>query len=154
MRAKNKILTKENLKKFVDTHRKKDEKIVFTNGVFDILHAGHVSLLEFAKNKGDVLILGLNTDASVRRLKGPTRPVNKQADRALVAAALEAVDGVVLFGEDTPLNVIKIVRPDVLVKGGDYNADDVVGKEFSGRVVIFPTLKGRSTTNTIKKIKQ
>ncbi len=150
LKAKNKILSKPALAKFLAEARKKNKKIVFTNGCFDILHAGHVSVLEFSKNKGDILVLGLNTDASVRVLK-PGRPINKQTDRALVCAALEAVDAVVFFGEQTPYNLIKLVRPDVLVKGGDYKPEDVVGREFAGRVVIYPLLKGRSTTNIIKK---
>lgn len=136
---------------FLKKARAAGKKIVFTNGCFDILHAGHVSLLEFAKSRGDVLVLGINSDASVRRLKGAARPVNKQADRGLVAAALEAADAVVFFGEDTPLNLIKFVRPDILVKGADYKACEVVGREYAGKVVLFKLLKGRSTTNIIKK---
>jgi len=139
----------------VAKQRRAGKKIVFTNGCFDILHAGHVSVLEFARSKGDALILGLNTDASVRRQrKAPGRPVNKQSDRALVCAALEAVDAVCFFDGDTPYGLIKSVRPDVLVKGGDYKADAVVGKEFAKRVIIFPLLKGRSTTNIISKIQR
>jgi len=115
------------------------------------LHAGHVGILEFSKNCGDILILGINTDASVKRLKGPSRPVNCQADRALVAASLEAVDAVVLFGQDTPLELIKFIKPDVLVKGADYTVDTVVGREFAGKVALYPILKGRSTSNVIKK---
>ena len=149
-RAKNKIFSLSALKKFLETARKGKKKIIFTNGVFDILHAGHVGILEFCKNQGGVLILGLNTDASVRRLK-PGRPINKQADRALVCAALEAVDAVTLFGSDTPYNLLKTVRPDVLVKGGDYKTNEVVGREFAKKVIIYPLLKGRSTTNIIKK---
>ena len=153
LKAKNKILSAAALKKFVESCRRANKKIVFTNGCFDILHAGHVSILEFAGNKGDVLILGLNTDASVKRQrKAPNRPINKQADRALVCAALEAVSAVCFFNEDTPLNLIKLVRPDVLVKGGDYKTSEIVGREYSKKVVRFPLLKGRSTTNTICKI--
>ena len=116
MKAKNKILGPRQLKKWVESQRKAGKKIVFTNGCFDILHAGHVSVLEFSRSKGDVLVVGLNSDASVRRLKGPTRPVNSQADRALVLAALESVSAVCIFEEDTPYNLIKAVCPDVLVK--------------------------------------
>lgn len=151
MKAKSKILTRAKLAAFVKAQRAKGKQIVFTNGCFDILHAGHVSILEFSKNQGDVLVLGINSDASVKRLKGPTRPVNSQADRALVAASLEAVDAVVLFGQDTPFELIKFIKPDVLVKGADYTADKVIGREFAGKVVLFPVLKGRSTTNIIKK---
>ena len=152
MRAKSKILGPRQLKKWVDAARKKGQKIVFTNGCFDILHAGHVSVLEFSRSKGDLLVVGLNSDASVRRLKGPTRPVNTQADRALVLAALESVSAVCIFNEDTPHNLIKLVRPDVLVKGGDYKPSEIVGREFAKKVVRFALLKGRSTTNIIKKV--
>ena len=140
------------LEKFVEKARQAGQKIVFTNGCFDILHAGHVSVLEFSRSKGDVLVVGLNSDDSGRRLKGPTRPVKSQADRALVLAGLESVSAVSIFEEDTPYELIKLVRPDVLVKGGDYKTDEIVGREFAKKVVRFPLLKGRSTTNIIKKV--
>lgn len=152
MKAKNKILGPRSLAKWLSAARQAGKKIVFTNGCFDILHAGHVSVLEFSRSKGDELVVGLNSDASVRRLKGPTRPVNTQADRALVLAALESVSAVCIFDEDTPYNLIKQVRPDVLVKGGDYKTGEIVGREFAKKVVRFPLLKGRSTTNIIKKV--
>lgn len=152
MKAKNKILGPRALKKFVEKERAAGKKIVFTNGCFDILHAGHVSVLEFSRSKGDVLIVGMNSDASVRRLKGSTRPVNTQADRALVLAGLESVSAVAIFEEDTPYNLIKAVCPDVLVKGGDYKPSEIVGREFAKKVVRFALLKGRSTTNIIKKV--
>ena len=152
MKAKSKIKSARTLKKLIETARGNGQKIVFTNGCFDILHAGHVSILEFARSKGDVLVVGLNSDASVKRLKGPARPVNTQADRALVLAALESVSYVCLFEEDTPYNLIKLVRPDVLVKGGDYKPAEIVGREFAKKVVRFALLKGRSTTNIIKKV--
>lgn len=152
MKAKNKIMTLAKLSAFVKKVKAGGKKVVFTNGCFDILHAGHVSSIEFAKGKGDVLILGINSDASVKRLKGPSRPVNKQADRALIVAALQAVDAVCIFNQDTPLELIKIVKPDVLVKGADYKNKKVIGAEFAGKVVLFPLVKGRSTTNLIKKI--
>lgn len=152
MKAKNKILGPRSLAKWLSAARQAGKKIVFTNGCFDILHAGHVSVLEFSRSKGDELVVGLNSDASVRRLKGPTRPVNTQADRALVLAALESVSAVCIFDGDTPYNLIKQVRPDVLVKGGDYKTDEIVGREFAKKVVRFPLLKGRSTTNIIKKV--
>ncbi|PIU19219.1 MAG: D-glycero-beta-D-manno-heptose 1-phosphate adenylyltransferase [Elusimicrobia bacterium CG08_land_8_20_14_0_20_59_10] len=126
--------------------KRRGKKAVFTNGCFDLLHAGHITVLEKARSLGDFLFLGLNSDASVRRLKGPGRPFNKTADRARVLAALSAVDAVVVFGEDTPLRLISALRPDVLVKGGDYGRSSVVGREFSGRVALIPLLKGRSTT--------
>ncbi len=152
MKAKNKIMTRTKLAAFVKKARKEGKKIVFTNGCFDILHAGHVSSIEFAKSKGDILVLGINSDASVKRLKGPKRPINKQADRALVVASLGAVDAVCLFSQDTPLELIKLVKPDVLVKGADYKNKEVVGEQFAGKVVLFPLVKGRSTTNLINKI--
>lgn len=152
MKAKNKIKGPRALKRIVETARSQGKKIVFTNGCFDILHAGHVSVLEFARSKGDLLVVGLNSDASVKRLKGPTRPVNTQADRALVLAALESVSYVCAFEEDTPYELIKLLCPDVLVKGGDYKPTEIVGREFAKKVVRFALLKGRSTTNIIKKV--
>lgn len=153
MNTKNKILTKEKLKNFLKKAKKEGKKIVFTNGCFDILHAGHVRIIEFSKSQGDLLILGLNTDASIKRLKGPSRPINKEKDRAIVVSALGAVDGVVLFKEDTPLNLIKTIKPDILVKGADYTKENVVGREYAGKVVLCPLVKGKSTTNIIKKAK-
>ncbi len=132
--------------------KKAGRKAVFTNGCFDLLHAGHVYSLEKARSFGDFLFLGLNSDASVRRLKGAPRPFNKVRDRALVLAALQAVDAVVVFGEDTPLKLIKALRPDILVKGADYRNGTVVGAEYSGRVRLVPLLKGRSTTATARKM--
>lgn len=152
MKAKNKIMTRAKLAAFVKKAKAQGKKIVFTNGCFDILHAGHVSSIEFAKSKGDVLVLGLNSDTSIKRLKGPKRPINKQADRALVVAALGAVDAVCIFTQDTPLELIKLVKPDILVKGADYKNKEVVGSQFAGRVVLFPLVKGRSTTNLINKM--
>lgn len=132
--------------------------VAFTNGVFDLLHPGHVDVLVAARALGDVLVVGLNTDASVRRLKGPSRPVRGERDRALLLAALEAVDAVVLFEEDTPIDLIRALRPDVLVKGGDYSADSVVGAADvvarGGRVVIVPLTPGHSTTATIRRFRQ
>ncbi len=151
MKAKNKILTWQQLDTFVKEQRQQGKTIAFTNGCFDILHAGHVSILEFSKNQADILVLGINSDASVKRLKGPLRPINCQEDRALVCASLQAVDAVALFEEDTPLELIKLVRPDVLIKGADYKVENVVGREFAKKVALYPILEGRSTTNTIKK---
>ncbi|MGN6367302.1 MAG: D-glycero-beta-D-manno-heptose 1-phosphate adenylyltransferase [Phycisphaerae bacterium] len=135
-----------------------EQKVVFTNGVFDILHAGHVQYLEFSRKQGDLLIVGVNSDESVKRLKGSTRPVNTLADRMAVLAGLQAVDYVVSFGEDTPAELIAQVQPDVLVKGEDYSGKEVVGREVvegrGGKVVLAPFLAGRSTTNTIKRISE
>lgn len=133
------------------------KKISFTNGVFDILHQGHIFSLSQAAKEADYLIVGLNSDASVKRLKGESRPVNKQDSRALVLASLVIVDAVVVFEEDTPLELIKIVMPDVLVKGGDYTIEQIVGaKEVianGGKVIINPILEGFSTTDLIKQIR-
>lgn len=130
-------------------------KVVFTNGCFDLLHKGHVSYLEAARKKGDLLVVALNGDASVRRLKGPTRPLNGLADRLEVIAALESVDFVTWFEEDTPLSVILALRPNVLVKGGDWNPEHIVGstqvKEWGGRVFSLPYIKGKSTTRIIAR---
>jgi rfaE bifunctional protein nucleotidyltransferase chain/domain len=131
------------------------KKIVFTNGCFDILHSGHVTYLEAAKKLGDVLIIGLNTDSSVRRLKGESRPVNTESDRAIVVGALKSVDYVVLFDEETPLELIRLLTPDVLVKGGDYTPETIVGAEVvqenGGSVVVIPLVAGKSTTAIIQK---
>lgn len=132
-------------------------KIAFTNGVFDILHQGHIFSLSHAAAEGDVLVVGLNADASVKRLKGDSRPINDQHSRAIVLAALVMVDAVVLFEEDTPLELITSIMPDVLVKGGDYTVEQIAGaKEVmanGGRVVINPILEGFSTTNIITTFK-
>ncbi len=130
------------------------QRVVFTNGCFDILHVGHVKYLQIAKSFGDVLIVGLNSDDSVRRLKGPSRPVNKAEDRAYILAALEAVDYVVPFSEDTPHDLIKMIAPDVLVKGGDYEGKRVVGTEFSGELKLVDFVEGKSTTKTIERIQE
>lgn len=135
--------------------RRKGKKVVFTNGAFDLLHAGHVSYLEFARKQGDVLVVGLNSDASVRRYKGRGRPINSQNDRARVLSALECVDYVVIFNEDEPAKLIAELLPDVLVKGADWS-HYVSGREIvekhGGRVVLARMLKGRSTSKLIRKI--
>ncbi len=138
--------------------RKKTRKIVFTNGCFDILHVGHVRYLQEAQAQGDLLVIGLNSDESVRRLKGPTRPVNKEADRAEVLAALGCVDFVTVFAEETPEKLIREVRPDVLVKGGDWQIDKIVGAQFvlsyGGVVRSLQFVDGFSTTAVIEKTRQ
>jgi len=134
--------------------KKQGKKIVFTNGCFDILHRGHVQYLDTAKSFGDVLILGLNSDASVSALKGPTRPINNEDDRAYILAALESVDYVVKFTDDTPYDLIKIVQPDTLVKGGDYEGKDVVGQDIAGQLKLVDFVDGKSTTKTIEKIQK
>ena len=134
----------------------KDKKIVFTNGCFDIIHVGHVRYLTTAKNFGDVLIVGLNTDESVRKLKGATRPINNQDDRAEVLLGLKAVDHVIFFGEDTAENLIAELKPDIYVKGGDYTLDTLpeakIVQAYGGRVEIVTLVAGKSTTNIIEKI--
>ncbi len=131
-------------------------KVVFTNGVFDLLHPGHVDVLTAARSRGDALIVGINTDHSVTRLKGPGRPVRNQAERAYVLAALEAVDLVVLFEQDTPLELVRALRPDVIVKGGDYTVDSIVGASevqgWGGEVVVVPLTPGQSTSFIIEKL--
>lgn len=133
-------------------------KVSFTNGVFDILHSGHIASLSEAASEADFLIVGLNSDASVKRLKGDERPLNDENSRALVLASLIIVDAVVIFGEDTPLELIKAVMPDVMVKGGDYTIDQIAGAkeviEAGGRVVINKIVEGFSTTGMIEKIKR
>lgn len=149
------VTTTDDLRTLVNELRESRATVVFTNGVFDILHAGHTTYLEAARALGDVLIVGLNTDASVKRLKGPERPINTEADRATVLQALRAVDHVVLFEQDTPLELITAIVPNVLVKGGDYTRETIVGadvvEEHGGRVVTIPLVEGRSTTNVITR---
>lgn len=148
-----KVLSLAELARSVAAERARGRRVVFTNGCFDILHAGHVSLLQFARSKGDVLVVGLNSDRSVRALKGNGRPVLPQAERARLLAALEAVDYVVIFGEETPARVVRRLRPDVLVKGEDYAARAVVGREHAGRVELAPLVRGLSTSELIRRIR-
>lgn len=132
-------------------------RVVFTNGVFDLLHPGHVDVLYAARMLGDALVVGLNSDASVRRLKGPERPIRSEAERAYVLAALEMVDCVVLFEDDTPLALVKALRPDVLVKGGDYTEATIVGapevRSWGGDVRVIPLTPGQSTTNIVNNLR-
>lgn len=137
-------------------HRHKNDRIVFTNGCFDVIHTGHIEYLKFCKQLGDIVVVGLNSDRSVRQLKGPTRPINNQHDRAAVLAAVESVDFVVVFDEETPLSTIEQVKPDILVKGQDWADKGVVGREFvestGGKVVLAPLVDGKSSTATIEKM--
>jgi D-beta-D-heptose 7-phosphate kinase/D-beta-D-heptose 1-phosphate adenosyltransferase len=132
-------------------------RVVFTNGVFDLLHRGHIDLLLGARRRGDALVVGVNDDASVRRLKGDARPIRTAADRCYVLAALAMVDAVVVFGEDTPLALIEALAPDVLVKGGDYTEATIVGAPFvrarGGDVVVIPMTEGHSTTRTVERLR-
>lgn len=150
------IFAIEEIKQEVRRMRLKSKTIAFTNGVFDILHEGHISVLSQAASFADVLIAGINSDASVKKLKGESRPINNENSRALVMAALIMVDAVVIFDEETPLELIKIIKPDVLVKGGDYTIETMVGAkevlDAGGKVEIVPIEPGFSTTGIIKKI--
>jgi D-beta-D-heptose 7-phosphate kinase/D-beta-D-heptose 1-phosphate adenosyltransferase len=138
---------------YVKEWQKRGEKVVFTNGCFDILHRGHITYLQQAAALGDHLLVGLNADSSVRKLKGPSRPVNNEQDRAFLLASLRCVDGVVLFEEDTPAELLSVLRPDILVKGGDYQTDEVAGREFAGRTEILPFVEGYSTSRMIDRIR-
>ena len=153
-----KIKQRDALKLLLDDRRGRGKTIVFTNGCFDLLHVGHVKYLQKARQLGDLLVLGLNSDASIRRLKGPKRPLIGQEERAHILAALDCIDYVVIFDEDTPLELITALRPHILVKGGDYTPEGVVGKEivesYGGRVELIQFVDGRSTSNIIDKILQ
>lgn len=131
--------------------------LVFTNGVFDLLHPGHLDVLDRARREGSALVVGVNSDASVKRLKGPERPIRTSAERAIVLAGLEAVDAVVVFDQDTPFHLVQVIAPDVIVKGGDYSPETIVGADLvtarGGRVVVIPLVDGHSTTSTIEKLR-
>jgi D-beta-D-heptose 7-phosphate kinase/D-beta-D-heptose 1-phosphate adenosyltransferase len=151
-----KVRTLEQILPELDAYRRQGRKVAFTNGCFDILHAGHVAYLREARRAGDLLVVGLNSDASIRRLKGSGRPVNHEADRVMVMSELASVDYIVVFSEDTPLKLIEAIRPDALVKGADYTRATVVGADLverhGGKVVLVDMVEGRSTTNIIRKI--
>jgi D-beta-D-heptose 7-phosphate kinase/D-beta-D-heptose 1-phosphate adenosyltransferase len=151
------VLSPAETRRFVDDERARGRRVVFTNGVFDLLHPGHVRYLQEARALGDLLIVGLNADASVRRNKGPERPINAQDERAEILAALACVDAVVVFDEDTPAEIIRLVQPDVLVKGADWAADAIVGRDTvearGGRVVRVPVEQGYSTTAIVERIR-
>lgn len=151
-----KIKNINQLKKITAKLRKQGKKIVFTNGCFDLLHYGHVKYLQEAKKNGDILVVGINSDASLRRIKGKKRPLVNESDRLKTIAALESVDYVVKFNEDTPFNTIKAVEPDILIKGADWKKQDIVGGNFvssyGGRIKAIKLIPGRSTTNLIRKI--
>lgn len=157
-RIPEKIYTLPELKKMTRIWQMSSRSVAFTNGVFDLLHAGHIKLLSEAAAEGRVLVVALNSDASVKRLKGKERPVNDQDARALIMASLVMVDAVVIFDEDTPLELIKEILPDVIIKGGDYTEENVVGskevKDNGGRVVIVPLEDGLSTSAIIEKIRK
>lgn len=154
-RARDKVLTRKAASEALSRARRRGERVVFTNGCFDLLHVGHVRSLEQARGLGDRLVVAVNSDASVQRLKGPERPLVGQRQRAEVLAALACVDWVVIFGEDTPLAVIRALRPDVLAKGGDWKLDEIVGREdvesWGGRVVRLREIPGARTTAIVEK---
>lgn len=151
------VLSQAETGAFVGQQRADGRTVVFTNGVFDILHPGHVRYLQDARALGDLLIVGLNADASVRRNKGPARPINSEAERAEILAALACVDGVVIFEEDTPDAIVRLVQPDILVKGADWPADQIVGRDTvearGGTVVLMPVEPGHSTSAIIDRVR-
>ncbi len=143
----------QELKDIIDQAKTAGKRIVFTNGCFDIIHKGHVRYLSKAKKLGDILVVGLNSDQSVKRIK-PGRPINNEDDRAEVLSSLEMVDYVVIFDEDTPYELIKFLRPHILVKGGDWKVEDIVGSDLVERTISLPYVEGVSTTGIIKRIKE
>ncbi len=159
--ADNKIKKTEELKQIISNLKKQNKKVVFTNGCFDILHSGHLHLLEKAKSLGNFLIVGLNTDSSVRKIKGENRPINNELERARLVASLGSVDYVVFFEENAPSKILSILSPHIHVKGGDYNPDDYDNmpesktvKDYGGEVQIVPIINGLSTTNIIEKMNE
>ena len=156
--GESRVLSREQAVALVAALRAEKKTIVFTNGVFDLLHPGHVRYLEVARSLGDALVLGLNGDASVRRNKGPARPITPQRERAEVLAALSPVDAVVIFDEDTPAEIVKALQPDILVKGADWPADQIVGRDTvearGGHVVLVPVEEGHSTTSIVERVRR
>ncbi|MEA5001644.1 MAG: adenylyltransferase/cytidyltransferase family protein [Endomicrobiaceae bacterium] len=148
----NKICSTKKLIETVKKLKEENKKIVFTNGCFDLIHIGHVSLFQKAKTLGDVLIVAINSDKSLAGLKGPKRPLVPQKDRTKLLAAITAIDYVVIFNEQTPYELLKKLRPDILVKGGDYKIEDIIGREFVKKVYRYPLVAGKSTSNLIKLI--
>ena len=152
-----KILDKERLLVKLTDWKEENKKIVFTNGCFDLIHLGHIEVIARSADLGDILIIGVNTDNSIKRLKGPNRPIVEEISRAKQLAALEFVDAVVFFDQDTPIDLIKMINPNLITKGGDYNSDQVIGNDIvaqnNGEVVIIPLTQGYSTTSILEKIK-
>ena len=155
---KSKICTLNDLKEKVIQWKKDGEKVIFTNGCFDIIHRGHIEVLANTADLGDKLIIGLNTDSSIQKLKGLNRPIIDEESRALLLASLSFVDAIILFAQDNPLNLIKILNPDILAKGGDYSIDTIIGHEIirknGGKVVLIPFIDGFSSSKIISKIKE
>ena len=156
--GKDRVLSRSRAVELVAELRHSEKTVVFTNGVFDLLHPGHIRYLETARSLGDALIVGVNADASVRRNKGPSRPVTPERERAEVLAALASVDAVVIFPEDTPAEIVRALQPDILVKGADWAADQIVGRDTvearGGRVVLVPVEAGHSTTTIVERVRQ
>ena len=157
-RIKNKIFSAERISRQVDIWKNYGKEIVFTNGCFDIIHRGHIEVLARAADLGDKLIVGLNSDVSIQKLKGKDRPIIQENSRAILLAALDFIDAIVLFSKETPLDLITTLKPDILAKGGDYKIDTIVGhkivKENGGEVILIPFVDGFSSTNIINKIKK
>ena len=156
LRTSHTVLELEELKKIISMAKSTDKKVVFTNGCFDIIHGGHIEFLQKAKSMGDILVVGLNTDQSVKKLKGENRPIKNEKERANILAALKYIDYITLFSETTPEKLIREIKPDILVKGNDYKIDEVVGREivegYGAKVELIPIVEGHSTTNTLAKI--
>jgi len=156
--AKEKIKTIEELRKVIKDLKNQNKKIVTTNGVFDILHLGHIKYLREAKKLGDVLIIALNSDSSVKQIKGPERPINSQEVRAETLAALEFVDYIIIFNETDPIKILSEIKPDIHVKGGDYKINQIIEREIveknNGKIILIPEIKGYSTTELIKRIRE
>jgi rfaE bifunctional protein nucleotidyltransferase chain/domain len=154
---KSRVLRTDILRRQLAIWRFQNKKIVFTNGCFDILHLGHIDYLSRAKDLGDILIIGLNSDASVSRIKGKNRPIVDQESRSMILASLRFIDAIVLFDEDTPYNLISLIKPDILVKGSDYKREEIIGADIveatGGEIVTIPFLEGYSTSSVIKKIR-
>lgn len=148
----NKFCSLKQITQTVRNLQKKGKKVVFTNGCFDLIHVGHVSLFQKAKSLGDVLIVAINSDKSLANIKGPKRPLVCQKDRVKVLSALEAIDYIIIFSQNTPYEVLKQIKPDILVKGADYKIKDIIGREFVKKVYRYPFVKGKSTTNLINLI--
>ena len=155
---KNKLKTWEEIAAIIKDIKSQNKKIVFTNGCFDILHSGHVQYLAEAKELGDILILGLNSDSSVKRLKGKDRPINNERERSVILSALYSISYIVIFEDDTPYKLIKHIKPDILVKGGDWEPKDIVGSDvvssYNGEVKSLSFIEGKSTTDIINKLKE
>ena len=135
------------------TELSKQSKVVFTNGCFDILHSAHIKLFQYSKSQGDILVLGLNSDESIKRLKGPERPINNIEERSTILSLFNFIDYIIIFDEDTPYNIIKLLQPDIIVKGGDYCAENIVGAQYCKEVKIFNYINNKSTSLVVSKIK-